>query len=504
MCGVVAMLPGVQGIVDDALETMRDRGPDRSASQQLGDCIVGVARLSITDLEYGHQPLLRGNKSLLIGFNGAIYNAAEIRSHLHNVVTETGNDAEIIGPLYERYGLNFAQHLEGMYAIVIYDLQRDRIVTANDPVGIKPLYVAQFEGKYIVASTLACFPREARTHVRRHLPGSVCTSSGEYRRIDHPFLTDTETERPLIEVLSESVAEQIPTEVSWGCFLSGGIDSSLIAALAQRRTDTSVTTICCGVDGSEDRLMAAALASELGFHHIDVPIREVELREAVKDVVRVTASYDPGIVMNGVGVYFAARAAHQAGIKVILSGEGADELFGGYDEHEASPIELLSAHLRFDQRLLGSSECLRLDRCAMAWSVETRVPYLSRKMMRLARALPPSLLIDNCAQPAIRKVALRQAAAGILPEWAATRRKLPFFEGAALPNMLFNLAEVEAANAPVPYIPAELKKFPNTDRLAAWLKLLWNEHYADFEDDWIALQNRGLVRRRFNAFLPPG
>ncbi len=498
MCGLVAMLPGDGEVVGRGLATMRDRGPDAQIQASLGGAIIGVARLSITDPAHGRQPMLRGGGRFLVGFNGAIYNWRQLAER-NGFALPTGNDGEIIAPLYERYGLAFADHLEGMFAIAIYDRDSGQLISAQDRFGVKPLYVARFDGCTMLASTLACFPDAARAQVRRHLPGFVETSDGVRRRIAERAAPEGVR---LLDLLRASVREQIPAEVGWGCLLSGGVDSSLIAALAREASAAPVATISCGVAGSEDRAMAARLAGEMGFAHTDIEIAPAELRAAVPEVVRVTASYDPAIVMNGLGVYFAARAAHRAGLRVVLAGDGADELFGGYAEYEAAPADVLKAHLAFDQQHLGASEFLRLDRCSMAWSVEARVPYLARDVVAAARALAPADLVSHAADPPVRKAALRAAAQQMLPDWVALRGKVRLCEGQGLPPLLFAMAQEEAPDAPVPYLPAEIASFPGSERLTAWLKRLWDQDYRGYEDDWIALQQRGLVRRQFNPYLP--
>lgn len=499
MCGIVASFPADSLFTEKALGSMADRGPDAVKSINLNFCEIGVSRLAITDLQDGEQPFLRNDGQLLIGFNGAIYNW-RVLAEKNGFDLPTNNDAEIIAPLYQKFGLSFADHLEGMYSVVIYDVKRNCLITANDHFGVKPLYVVHDEHNFYVASTLQCFPIRLRSKVRRHIPGTVFSSSGEVVAIKQLSTRTGASPDDLMQALDASVAEQIPSDVPWGCFLSGGVDSSLIAALAKTLTGESPKTFCCGIKGSPDRLFAQRLADECGFDHADVEIHQDELIDAVERVVYATASYDPGIILNGLGVYFAARAAKEAGVKVILSGEGADELFGGYDEHRASPSAFLIDHLRFDQRHLGASECLRLDRCAMVWSIEARVPFLARSVVEIARSLAPEDLIAPVEGEVMNKVFLRRAAQAILPEWCAWRVKEPFFQGASLSNAVHELATSEGRGASIPYIPNELKKYPQIDLMAAWFKLLWERDYSGYESEWSDLQQRGLVRRRYTPF----
>lgn len=498
MCGVIVSYPADPSFTKAGLSSMSDRGPDAAKIMTLGSCQIGVARLAITDLQRGEQPLLRQDGNLLIGFNGAIYNWRALADS-YGFKTPTNNDAEIIAPLYEKFGLSFADHLEGMFSIVIYDAVRDCVITANDHFGIKPLYVAYHNKRFYAASTLHCFPAELRSKVLRHIPGTVSSTSGDIVAINFPAVTKADADN-LIQALSTSVTEQIPSDVSWGCFLSGGVDSSLIAALAATVTGETPRTFCCGLEGSSDRQAAKRVADEYGFDHVDIEIHQHELIEAVERVVYATASYDPGIVLNGLGVYFAARSAKEAGVKVMLAGEGADELFGGYDEHEASPPVFLLDHLKFDQLHLGASECLRLDRCSMAWGIEARVPYLARSVAAIARSLEPQELIAPVNDKVMRKVFLRKAAEKILPHWCAWRNKEPFFQGASLAGAVRQLAETEAKNAAVPYIPSELKKYPDLDRMAAWFKSILDRYYDGYDGEWCELQRRGLVRRRYIPF----
>ena len=510
-------MPSDLEFVNNALSAMAKRGPDAASTIHLAGGSLANRRLAITDVENGHQPFLNQEHGIAAVFNGAIYNHKSLRTE-HDIGVTTGNDGDVIIPLFIKFGLHFADYLDGMFSIILLDERNERMVVANDRFGIKPLYIAKDENTFMAASTLACFPTEVRCHVRRLLPGTVLSSAGESAQMRVGFSMPGATASLPIEVcretrslaldaldaaLQEEVVKHIPEEVPWGCLLSGGVDSSLIASLAAKTIDQPLTTLCAGVEGSEDIEIAARVAREFGFDHVEVIIDKAELLDLVRRSVLATESYDPGIVLNGIGVLCVARAARSKGIKVVMSGEGADEVFAGYDEHVASPSALLRQHLLFDQSQLGSSECLRLDRCAMEFGVEARVPFLSASVVRIARRLPPNELIRREGDSITRKSFLRSVAARHLPKFVAEREKVPFFQGAGLYDGVVQRLEREAPNfkdTPIPFLPNGLKKYPDLDLLAGYCFSIWKEGFHEYLDDWSSLEERGLVRRRFNPF----
>src|ERR1700722_10638893 len=417
-----------------ALLQQETRGPDQKAAVNLGFCSLGVNRLAISGLEGGDQPLSSEDGSVVVVFNGAIYNARMLVDAFH-LEPKSTNDGEVIHFLYQRFGLDFANYLEGMYAICIADQRSGELILAVDQVGIKPMYFCEIGSGRYVTSSVAAFPPELRRAVRRMPPGYVWSSSGKIQRIAHANYQDG----PLGSLLASSVEEQIPEEVPWGCMLSGGVDSSLIARLA---TDAAgvVKTFTCGTEGSADLLAAREVAELLGARHHEVLVDSMELPAVVDVVIAQTDSLECWIVMTAVGTYLTARRARREGVKVLLSGEGADELFAGYAEFLDVPAAYLNSTLMQQQADLGVTDCLRLDTSTMAQSIEARVPFLCTSLMRHARALAPEEKIRMEGQTRTRKFALRQFARSVLPADVANRAKEEFALGSGLSIELRRLA----------------------------------------------------------------
>jgi asparagine synthase (glutamine-hydrolysing) len=511
MCGIVATLPPAPGLVDRALDALRSRGPDGRGSLDLDFASLGVRRLAITDVAGGSQPLRSPSGHTALVFNGEIYNHRELRAELeadgHRFGSES--DGEVILGLYERHGLAFADRLDGMFAIALADLERRRLVLAVDPLGVKPLYLAEWADEdgngdwtRVAASTVDALPAELHPRVRRCPPGVVRVFDAEPTGTSEPGTRPIEPafgpQGPLLDELRRSVRGQIPAEVPWAVLLSGGLDSGLIAALAAEAAGSpgEVVAYTVGLPGSLDVEAARRLASELGLVHRVVPVPRRELSERVEQVIAATATYDSYVVMSGVATWLAARAAAEDGVKVLLTGEGADELFAGYDAYARLAPEELEARLLDDQTHLGVTECLRLDRCTMAWGVEARVPFLSPPLVTLARRLPPEAKIDRGSDPPVLKLALREAAREVLPSWAAERPKVPFFKGAGLWRPLIARARKEMSGERLREVAAAHPGFALDSPLTAWFFLRWRRRFPRLGRSLEDLVSRGLVRSR--------
>ena len=493
MCGIGASIPFNHNFLSRTILANEFRGPDSSGLVELDFCGLAVNRLAISGINLGDQPLWNENRSVALIFNGAIYNSGDLCERFQ-APSITGNDGEIIFELYRRYGLSFADYLEGIFAVVIADIGRETLIVANDQFGVKPLYWVRTNESVEIASTLDSFTFEQLPHVERFPPGFVWTHKGDWQRISCQV-------RPVtLESFPEIVTSQIPSEVEWGCFLSGGVDSSLIAALA-RQQNTGVRTFTCGtVDGS-DLLAAREVADILGTEHYEKIIEVEELPEIVSRVIRATSSFERFTVMGGVGTYLVSELAKSQGMKVVLSGEGADELFGGYDEFQNIPYAFLNAHLEAAVLDLGSTECLRLDRCSMAHSLEARVPFLSQRLVPTILNLDPQRKIEKNGTETIRKSALRTLAASFLPPNIAYREKVEFTVGAGVTGALSVLANQRISEKTIRTLQQQFPTFPIRDALTAWFFQEWWENIgAQLESDWPGLVERGLFRQSPNQF----
>ena len=500
MCGIVASIPGQSTFLRAAIDAQISRGPDETTVMDVGFAMIGINRLSISGIEGGSQPLSSPDGRIQVVFNGAIYNVERLKREF-GLNLGSKNDGEVIAPLYERFGLQFADYLEGMFAICIADSNTRRLVVAVDPIGIKPLYYLCSEGGAMsFASDLRSFPPEMRRLVSRVPAGTILTSEGEWRRIARIYWNDGD----LLELLRVSVREQIPQEVSWGCMLSGGLDSSLIVQLASEIA-SPVQTITCGFRNGTDMIAGRRMAERVNSIHQEVLVDREELIHVVKSVVAATASMEPWTVMGGVGTYLVAREARRLGIKVLLSGEGADELFGGYDEFQPLPDIFLDQVLLQYQADLGVTECLRLDRCTMANSVEARVPFLCTSVIRHARACATSSKIHRSGSGSICKYALRVAAAKVMPGEFADRTKEEFSNGSGISIALREIAEELYPPRRLRQLASKHPTFGIVSPAHAWFFAEWLAQFGETIGlEWPSLVQRGLYRQSVSRYSAVG
>jgi asparagine synthase (glutamine-hydrolysing) len=500
MCGVCASSPSDPGFMGCALRVQLARGPDETKLEDLGFASLGINRLAVSGLRGGSQPLRSADGSVTVVFNGAIYNVAQLQKEF-GLVLPSQNDGEVIAPLYQHLGLKFADYLEGMFSICIADSREKKLVIAVDPIGIKPLYYTRGEnGAMLVASDVRSFPDSLRRLTRRLPPGTLLTSDGEWHRVSRAYWQDG----ALAELIRSSVQEQIPMEVEWGCMLSGGVDSSLIVQFASEACK-SVQTITCGLRGGTDVLAGRRMAEHVCSEHHEVFVEQDELPALVESVVDATASMEPWTIMGGVGTYLVAREARRLGMKVLLSGEGADELFGGYDEFQQVPGVFLDGVLSQYQADLGVTECLRLDRCTMAHSVEARVPFLSTSVIRHARALPHREKILRSRSETVRKHALRMAAAQVMPKEFAYRAKEEFSHGSGISSAIHKIAADRYPQSRLQELAARFPSFGLRSPSHAWFFEEWLRLFGDSIGlDWSDLLDRGLYRQSVSFYVPRG
>ena len=494
MPNLAASFPADIDFVEHALSGRRWDAAGQARVAELGFCTLGVATAETSSGEPMQASLARAGSPVVV-VDGAVYNS-------HNLTRELGmpSDAhlsEVIAVLYERVGPRFADHLEGMFAVCIADRTAQAVVIAVDPVGIKPLYRCEMGSSTYVASTIDAFPRTLWSRVHRVPPGSVWSSTREVRRIGRARCQHGD----IGALITAAVDAQLPANGRWACTLSGGVDSSLIAALAVEQRE-SVTTLTCGIAGP-DLDAARYVADLLGTDHHEVVVAAPELDALLEEVVVATASCDQEVVMTGVGYYVAARAASERGIETLLAGTGADELFGGYIDDVDVPLAFLDHRLVRSQFDLGSTGCLGLDRTSRACGVEARVPYLDTSLMRLARSLPPDQKIRRDAAGIVSKFALREFAATLLPPAIAAREKVGFPVGAGLSTDLIARAESRYSTHAVAELRGVFPAFPITDAFSALVFDLWRRHYGpDLATSWSSLVERGLARQASTPYLP--
>ena len=456
MCGIV----GIFDIKEQSSELrnkalrmsqkIRHRGPDWSGIYCGGHAILCHERLSIVDPQSGKQPLYSPDGRQVLAVNGEIYNHQAIRqATAADYEYQTGSDCEVILALYRAHGIHFLEQLSGIFAFALYDEERNEYLIARDPIGVIPLYIGHdADGKTYVASELKALEGFCDEY-EPFLPGHYLYSrEGVMRRwytrdwMDYDAVKDNGADIDSLRVgLQEAVKRQLMSDVPYGVLLSGGLDSSIISAIAQkfaaRRVEDGGQTgawwprlhsFAVGLKGAPDLEKARLVAEHIGTVHHEINYTIQEGLDALRDVIYFTETYDVTTVRASTPMYLLARVIKSMGIKMVLSGEGADEIFGGYLYFHKAP----SARAFHEEtvRKLGKLhwyDCLRANKSLSAWGVEGRVPFLDRDFLDIAMRLNPKAKM--CPGQEIEKKILRQAFADLLPEEIAWRQKEQFSDG---------------------------------------------------------------------------
>lgn len=442
MCGFV----GVWGEIDDTsartmLARLAHRGPDGEAwgRDVGGTSFLGHRRLSIVDLEGGTQPIVAADGQGAVVANGEVYNHQALRRELDATSPfRTRSDSEAILHVMRERGTQGAAALRGMFAFVVTD--GARALVARDPLGIKPLYVGRRGEALCFASELQALVGLA-DDVRPFPPGHVLdTAVGEaipYWQVPAPApeaRTPAEWAAETLRVLEVSVVERLMADVPVGAFLSGGLDSSLVAALMRRHV-RELHTFSVGLRDSPDLAAARHMADFLGTIHHEHVLEADEVRAALPAIVSRLESFDQDLVRSAVPCWFVSRLAREH-VKVVLTGEGADELFAGYAYHRGLAPDVLGDELRLLQGRLHEVNLQRVDRMTMAHGLEARVPFLSVETVELAARIPVGLKLRREGQRPIEKWVLRLAAEGLLPREVLWRPKEQFDVGTGAGGLL--------------------------------------------------------------------
>ena len=456
MCGIVGIFQIKQQTEElraKALkmsQKLRHRGPDWSGIYVGGSTILTHERLSIVDPQSGGQPLYSPNRKQVLAVNGEIYNHQNIRSrYVGNYEFRTGSDCEVILALYRDKGIHFLEELNGIFAFALYDEERDEFLIARDAIGVIPLYIGKDrDGLLYVASELKALEGFCDEY-EPFLPGHYYWSrEGEMRRwynrdwMQYEAVKNNESSMSqLHDALEAAVRRQLMSDVPYGVLLSGGLDSSVISAIAKKHAELRVETdnqseawwpqlhsFAVGLKGSPDLVKAREVAEHIGTVHHEIHYTIQEGLDAIRDVIYYVETYDVTTVRASTPMYLLARVIKSMGIKMVLSGEGADEVFGGYLYfHKAPNAEAFHEETVRKLNKLYLYDCLRANKSLSAWGVEGRVPFLDTEFLDVAMRLNP---IDKmCPGTTIEKRIVREAFGELLPESVAWRQKEQFSDG---------------------------------------------------------------------------
>lgn len=456
MCGIVCAFDikrPAEKLRPQLLEmskTLRHRGPDWSGIFSNEKALMGHERLAIVDPTSGNQPLFSDDGRYVLAANGEIYNHRELRKQFEGKYTfTTESDCEVILALYKQKGPSFIDELNGIFGFAIYDTQENVYFIARDHMGIIPLYMGwDQEGTFYVASELKALEGVC-TKIELFPPGHYYSSKEEaptqwYTRdwMEYEAVKDNETSiRALHDALSAAVRRQLMSDVPYGVLLSGGLDSSVTSALAKKFAAKRVETdgqqaawwpqlhsFSVGLEGSPDLAAAQKVADHIGTVHHEIKFTIQEGLDAIRDVIYHLETYDITTVRASTPMYLMARAIKALGIKMVLSGEGADELFGGYLYFHKAPTAK-DFHEETVRKLdkLHQYDCLRANKSLAAWGIEGRVPFLDKEFMDVAMRINPQDKMINGER--MEKWVIRKAFEDYLPHSVAWRQKEQFSDG---------------------------------------------------------------------------
>lgn len=456
MCGIAAIfnIRGNSGrFRSTALEMarrIRHRGPDWSGIYVGRSAVLAHERLSIVDPASGKQPLFSPDRKTVLAVNGEIYNHQEIRREYAGKYTfSTGSDCEVILALYRDKGIGFLEDLNGIFAFALYDEENNDFLIARDPIGVIPLYIGKDSGGRIYcASELKALEGICDSYAP-FLPGHYFLGSEGvmkrwYRRDweDYDNVKENRSDPALLRSsLEMAVKRQMMCDVPYGVLLSGGLDSSIISAIAakfaSRRVESGDRTgawwpqlhsFAVGLKGSPDLEKARTVADSIGTVHHEINFTIQEGLDALSDVIYHIETYDVTTVRASTPMYLLARVIKSMGIKMVLSGEGADEIFGGYLYFHKAP-DAMAFHEETVRKLskLHLYDCLRANKSLAAWGVEGRVPFLDKEFLDVAMRLNPA--DKMCPGKTVEKKILREAFSDMLPESIVWRQKEQFSDG---------------------------------------------------------------------------
>lgn len=463
MCGFVCLWKiDEPELAEKMISRIAHRGPDelRVFRPPNVPTIMAHCRLSIIGPQDGTQPIYSSENLLVV--NGEIYNHADLRAILGESAFETRSDSETILHLFRTDQLRWIARLDGMFAFVL--ATPERIIAARDPLGIKPLYLARLGDGLALASELKAFDGLGLKEVEAIEPGAMFDSLDGKRhwyRVPHgaaelePDMDPEAIWRELRLVLEEAVRKWMVADVEVGSFLSGGLDSSIIAALAAGSIDHPLKTFSVGMEGSPDILAARRVAEHIGSNHHELMFTADDVAEVLPHVIYHLESADVDLVRSAIPTHFATTLAQQH-VKAVLTGEGADELFAGYSYHHAyadAPRELADELTR-SLTAMHNINLQRVDRITMAQGLEARTPFLDRDLIDFAQSIPAALkmkVAESGEGPATtEKWILRRACEDLLPADLVWREKAQFDEGSGTVDALqVALSKLTGQPAPI-------------------------------------------------------
>ncbi|KAK3206564.1 hypothetical protein Dsin_020610 [Dipteronia sinensis] len=456
MCGILAVLgcsndsQAKRVRVLELSRRLKHRGPDWSGLYQHGDFYLAHQRLAIIDPASGDQPLYNEDKKIVVTVNGEIYNHEELRKRLVNHKFRTGSDCDVIAHLYEEYGENFVDMLDGMFSFVLLDTRDNSFIVARDAIGITSLYIGWgLDGSIWISSELKGLNDDCE-HFECFPPGHLYSSKlGGMKRWYNPhWFSEAIPSTPydplvLRGAFENAVIKRLMTDVPFGVLLSGGLDSSLVASItarhlagtkAAKQWGPQLHSFCVGLENSPDLKSAKEVAEYLGTVHHEFHFTVQDGIDAIEEVIYHVETYDVTTIRASTPMFLMSRKIKSLGVKMVISGEGSDEIFGGYLYfHKAPNKEEFHRETCHKIKALHQYDCLRANKSTSAWGLEARVPFLDKDFIDVAMAIDPQWKMINRDEGRIEKWVLRKAfddeERPYLPKHILYRQKEQFSDG---------------------------------------------------------------------------
>ncbi|KAM0953202.1 putative asparagine synthase (glutamine-hydrolyzing) [Dioscorea sansibarensis] len=456
MCGILAVLgcsdssQAKRVRVLELSRRLKHRGPDWSGLYQHGDCFLAHQRLAIVDPASGDQPLYNEDRSIVVTVNGEIYNHEELRKALVGHSFRTGSDCDVIAHLYEEHGENFVDMLDGMFSFVLLDTRDNSFIVARDAIGVTSLYIGwSLDGSVWISSEMKGLIDDCE-HFETFPPGHIYSSKagGIKRWYNHPWYSESIPSAPydpllLRKAFEDAVIKRLMSDVPFGVLLSGGLDSSLVAAVTSRylketraakQWGAQLHSFCVGLEGSPDLKAAKEVADYLGTVHHEFHFTVQDGIDAIEDVIHHIETYDVTTIRASTPMFLMARKIKALGVKMVISGEGSDEIFGGYLYfHKAPNKEEFHRETCRKIKALHQYDCLRANKATSAWGLEARVPFLDKKFIDVAMSIDPEWKMIKPESGRIEKWVLRKAFDDeenpYLPKHILYRQKEQFSDG---------------------------------------------------------------------------
>ena len=506
MCGIVGAFyfsqnnSNLRNQVLDMDRKIRHRGPDWSGIYSSDNTILAHERLGIVDPSSGKQPIFSADRKRILAANGEIYNHREIRKELsENYSFQTGSDCEVILALYEEKGIHFLNDLNGIFAFALYDEEKENYLIARDHMGIIPLYMGWDKNQvFYIASELKALEGVCE-QIELFPPGHYLTNNDlkpvkwyNPRWVDYRFVSEKETNLKLLrDALCQAVKRQLMSDVPYGVLLSGGLDSSITSAVAKLYADKRVESddqkkawwptlhsFAVGLKGSPDLKAAQKVADYIGTVHHEIIFTIQEGLDAIKDVIYHLETYDVTTVRASTPMFLMARAIKSMGIKMVLSGEGSDEIFGGYLYFHKAPNDK-EFHEETVRKLdnLHQYDCLRANKALASWGIEGRVPFLDKEFMDVAMSISPK--DKMITEERMEKWVLRQAFEDLLPKEVTWRQKEQFSDGVGYSwiDTLKELVEKEVSDEMMSKASSRFSVHPPMNKEEYYYRTIFESHF---------------------------